>query len=50
MKDIRLLLDAAGEVQKPLPFACVIRDKCLAAQALGLGQQDWCAFTEIARV
>jgi len=50
LKDVRLILDAAGEVHVPLPFASVIRDKCLAAQAHGFSQQDWCAFTEIARL
>ncbi|MGP0074364.1 MAG: NAD(P)-dependent oxidoreductase [Bryobacteraceae bacterium] len=50
LKDVRLILGAAGEVYVPLPFASVIRDKCLAAQAHGLSQQDWCAFTEIARL
>ncbi len=48
-KDVRLMLDAAGEVQVPLPLASLIRDKCLAAQAHGLSQQDWCSFTEMAR-
>ena len=50
LKDIRLILEAAGEVHVPLPFASVVRDKCLAAQAHGLSQQDWCSFTEIARL
>ena len=50
LKDVRLILEAAGEVHVPLPFASVIRDKCLAAQAHGLSQQDWCCFTEIARL
>lgn len=50
MKDVRLILEAAGEVQVPLPVASVVRDKCLAAKALGFGERDWCAFTEIARV
>jgi len=50
LKDIRLILEAAGEVHVPLPFASVIRDKCLAAQAQGFSQQDWCVFTEIARL
>jgi len=48
LKDVRLILEAAGEVHVPLPFASVVRDKCLAAQAQGLSQQDWCSFTEIA--
>jgi 3-hydroxyisobutyrate dehydrogenase-like beta-hydroxyacid dehydrogenase len=50
LKDVRLMLEAAGEVHVPLPIASVIRDKCLAAQAHGLNQLDWCAFTEIARL
>jgi 3-hydroxyisobutyrate dehydrogenase-like beta-hydroxyacid dehydrogenase len=50
LKDVRLMLEAAGEVQVPLPIASVIRDKCLAAQAHGMNQLDWCAFTEIARL
>jgi len=50
LKDVRLILGAAGEVHVPLPFASVIRDKCLAAQAHGFSQQDWCSFTEIARL
>jgi len=50
LKDVKLMLDAAGEVQVPLPFASIIRDKCLAAQARGLSQADWCSFTDIARL
>ncbi len=50
LKDLQLILQAAGEVQVPLPLASLIRDKCLAAQAHGLGQQDWCVFTEISRL
>lgn len=50
LKDVRLILEAAGEVHVPLPFASLIRDKCLAAQARGFGQQDWCVFTEISRL
>jgi len=50
LKDVRLILEAAGEVHVPLPFATVVRDKCLAAQAHGFSQQDWCCFTEIARL
>jgi 3-hydroxyisobutyrate dehydrogenase-like beta-hydroxyacid dehydrogenase len=50
LKDVRLILDAAAEVNAPLPFASLVRDKCLAAQARGLSQRDWCCFTEIARM
>ncbi len=50
LKDVGLMLSAAGEVRVPLPLASLIRDKCLAAQAHGLSDQDWCAFTEMARL
>jgi 3-hydroxyisobutyrate dehydrogenase-like beta-hydroxyacid dehydrogenase len=50
LKDVGLMLSAAGEVHVPLPLASMIRDKCLAAQAHGLSHQDWCSFTEIARL
>lgn len=50
LKDVRLILEAAGNAHVPLPFASVIRDKCLAAQARGFGQQDWSVFTEISRL
>jgi len=50
LKDVRLILEAAGDAQVPLPLASLVRDKCLAAQARGFSQQDWCAFTEIARL
>ncbi len=50
LKDVRLMLQAAGEVNVPLPLASLIRDKCLAAEARGFGQQDWCVFTEISRL
>ena len=49
LKDILLILAAAGEVHTPLPYASVIRDKCLAAQARGLNQSDWSVLTEISR-
>jgi len=49
-KDVRLILDAAGEVHVPLPLADIIRDKCLAALAYGFDDRDWCVFTEITRL
>ena len=49
-KDVRLMLDAAGEVHVPLPVADIIRDKCLAALAYGFDDRDWCVFTEITRL
>ena len=50
LKDVTLILAAAAEVQTPLPYASIIRDKCLAAQARGMNQLDWSAMTEISRV
>jgi len=50
LKDVMLILAAAGEVNAPLPYASIIRDKCLAAQARGMSQLDWSALTEISRL
>jgi 3-hydroxyisobutyrate dehydrogenase-like beta-hydroxyacid dehydrogenase len=50
LKDVTLILAAAGEVNAPLPYASIIRDKCLAAQARGMSQLDWSALTEISRL
>lgn len=48
-KDITLILQAAAEVHAPLSYASVVRDKCLAAQARGMGQLDWSVMTETSR-
>jgi 3-hydroxyisobutyrate dehydrogenase-like beta-hydroxyacid dehydrogenase len=50
LKDVTLILAAAAEVQAPLPYASIIRDKCLAAQAQGMSQLDWSVLTEISRL
>jgi 3-hydroxyisobutyrate dehydrogenase-like beta-hydroxyacid dehydrogenase len=50
LKDVQLMLDAAAEVHVPLPYASLIRDKCITAQAHGMGQLDWSAFTEVTRI
>jgi 3-hydroxyisobutyrate dehydrogenase-like beta-hydroxyacid dehydrogenase len=50
LKDVMLILAAAGEVHTPLPYASIVRDKCLAAQARGMNQLDWSAITEISRL
>ncbi|HEX3377286.1 MAG TPA: NAD(P)-dependent oxidoreductase, partial [Candidatus Acidoferrales bacterium] len=50
LKDVTLILAAAAEVQAPLPYASIVRDKCLAAQALGKSQLDWSVLTEISRL
>ncbi len=49
-KDLTLILEAAAEVRAPLSYASVVRDKCLAAQARGMGYLDWSAMTEISRI
>ena len=49
-KDVRLILQTAEDFQVPLPCASLVRDKIIAAQALGLGEFDWSVFTEIARL
>lgn len=50
LKDVMLILDAAAEVHAPLPYAGIVRDKCLAAQARGMNQLDWSVITEISRM
>ena len=41
LKDIRLGLEAAGELNVPMPFASILRDHFLSAMALGQDQMDW---------
>jgi 3-hydroxyisobutyrate dehydrogenase-like beta-hydroxyacid dehydrogenase len=48
-KDVTLILEAAAEVHAPLSYASVVRDKCIAAQARGLGHLDWSVMTETSR-
>jgi 3-hydroxyisobutyrate dehydrogenase-like beta-hydroxyacid dehydrogenase len=50
LKDVQLMLNAAAEVHVPIPNASHIRDKFITAQAHGLGQLDWSAFTEVTRI
>lgn len=49
-KDMRLILQAAGDAGVPLPFGSVVRDKIIAAQARGWGNSDWSVLTEISRL
>ena len=49
-KDVRYITETAAEFSVPLPFAGIVRDKIIAAQARGLGEWDWSVFTEIARL
>jgi 3-hydroxyisobutyrate dehydrogenase-like beta-hydroxyacid dehydrogenase len=41
LKDIRLGLEAAGDLKVPMPFASVLRDQFLVAMASGQEQMDW---------
>jgi 3-hydroxyisobutyrate dehydrogenase-like beta-hydroxyacid dehydrogenase len=41
LKDNGLLLDAAGELQAPMPLASLVRDQMLAAMAAGFADVDW---------
>jgi 3-hydroxyisobutyrate dehydrogenase-like beta-hydroxyacid dehydrogenase len=49
-KDVRIIVQTAAELHVPLPVASLVRDKILAAQALGFGQHDWSVLTEISRL
>jgi 3-hydroxyisobutyrate dehydrogenase-like beta-hydroxyacid dehydrogenase len=41
LKDVRLVLEAAGEAEVPMPLASLLRDQCLGGVARGRGEQDW---------
>lgn len=47
-KDIRLVLAAAEELQVPLPFASILRDRFLKLMAHGGEQLDWSAVGSLA--
>jgi 3-hydroxyisobutyrate dehydrogenase-like beta-hydroxyacid dehydrogenase len=48
LKDIRLALETAQECVSPMPVASLIRDRFLAAVALGHGDSDWSSLARIA--
>lgn len=48
LKDIRLLLETAGECQAPMPVASLIRDQLLSALAAGQSEWDWSSVARIA--
>jgi 3-hydroxyisobutyrate dehydrogenase-like beta-hydroxyacid dehydrogenase len=50
LKDLQLMLVAAAAVRSPLPYASIVFDRTLSALATGLGDKDWSAFAEIARL
>ncbi|KAJ8613142.1 hypothetical protein CTAYLR_004789 [Chrysophaeum taylorii] len=43
LKDITLILDTAHRAGQPMPFGAVLRDRFLAAVALGRADLDWSA-------
>jgi 3-hydroxyisobutyrate dehydrogenase-like beta-hydroxyacid dehydrogenase len=48
LKDVRLVLAAAEELQVPLPVASLVRDRLLTLVATGGGQLDWSAVSTLA--
>jgi 3-hydroxyisobutyrate dehydrogenase-like beta-hydroxyacid dehydrogenase len=48
LKDIRLALAAAEQLEVPLPVASVLRDHFLTALANGKGKLDWSALAQLA--
>ena len=49
IKDIRLVLAAAEELQVPLPIASLLRDRFLTLLANGGGDLDWSAISTLAQ-
>jgi len=47
-KDVRLLLEAAGEFAAPMPLASLIRDNLVSAMAHGQADQDWSSVIRVA--
>ena len=49
IKDVRLVLAAAEDLQVPLPIASLLRDRFLALLAAGGGELDWSAISTMAQ-
>lgn len=49
IKDVRLVLAAAEELQVPLPIGSLLRDRFLALLAAGGGDLDWSAIATMAQ-
>lgn len=49
-KDNRLVLQAAEALNVPLPFASIVRDRFIRAQAQGMEKQDLSSISKLARV
>ena len=50
MKDVELMMQAAGDIRAPLPFGSIVRDKLLTAAARGMEDLDWAVVSEISRM
>ncbi len=48
LKDLRLALSVADQLEVPLPTASLIRDQLLSAVATGQGELDWSVIAQIA--
>ncbi len=48
LKDVRLVLAAAEQLQVPLPLASLLRDRLLTLVATGGGELDWSAVSTLA--
>lgn len=48
LKDVRLVLEAAGAKNVPMPVASVVRDRLLTAIARGNAEKDWSVLGKIA--
>jgi 3-hydroxyisobutyrate dehydrogenase-like beta-hydroxyacid dehydrogenase len=48
LKDIGLVMEAAGEAQVPMPLASLVRDQLLTGVARGHGELDWSALGALA--
>jgi 3-hydroxyisobutyrate dehydrogenase-like beta-hydroxyacid dehydrogenase len=47
LKDIRQAVDAADDLQAPMPLASVLRDNFLSAMAHGQGHMDWSSLGKV---
>jgi 3-hydroxyisobutyrate dehydrogenase-like beta-hydroxyacid dehydrogenase len=48
LKDVRQMLEAAGELEAPMPVASVVRDQLISALAHGQEKQDWSSVSRTA--
>jgi 3-hydroxyisobutyrate dehydrogenase-like beta-hydroxyacid dehydrogenase len=49
LKDINLVLEAAGKVETPMPLASLLHDRMLSGVARGYAEFDWTATALVAR-